>query len=555
MAAKKSPKLKKKIITITKRLFVPISVIILISVFATLSLLESFRQSATADEVSFIPAGISYVQTRDVRMNPENPPLIKYLSGLSVQASSHPVLDQAWETWHSGDQWNFGRQLLYFTDKNNPDKILFWGRLPILIIAIALGLLIFFWAKSMYGPVVGLAALAFYSLDPTMIAYSHLVTFDLPMAAFVTAAVYCLWLAYKNYSIWKYILAGFFLGLALTSKVSALSFVVLISIFIIPAAMKIKNRDQRIRFYLSKIGLVYAATFITIWFIYFVILGGKVWHQAGLLPNAFIRTLDLGIFHIYPAAKPMYLFGQLSDRGQSWYFPGSLLAKCTLIFLISVIAGLIYAAKKKTYRLSNTVVFLVIPVVFIMGLAINTQFSIGMRSIFIIFPVLFILAGYMVSIVLKHSRKAHSWVFLALIYYSFTLASAFPNYLAYSNELFGGRNHSYKYLADSNLDWGQGLKELKIYTESHNITRMPIMYFGEIPPSYYGFKTLSFGSGTYNLSPDWLKQKIPKNGGWFALSVSVANYSGLNNLDYRINGVYPKDVVAGSILVYQLPSR
>lgn len=38
-----------------------------------------------------------------------------------------------------------------------------------------------------------------------------------------------------------------------------------------------------------------------------------------------------------------------------------------------------------------------------------------------------------------------------------------PHYLAYFNELAEGPNNGYKYLVDSNMDWGQDLKGLKEY--------------------------------------------------------------------------------------------
>jgi hypothetical protein len=137
-------------------------------------------------------------------------------------------------------------------------------------------------------------------------------------------------------------------------------------------------------------------------------------------------------------------------------------------------------------------------------------------------------------------------------YYAFTLVSAYPNYLAYSNEIFGGRQNGYRYLADSNLDWGQGLKELKTYAEQHHIVHMPIIYFGWAAPNYYSFNEIAGGFPPFD--NDWLEQRLPKSGGWLAVSASIADYSGLHKVDYRIRGVYPKDIVGGSILVYKLPS-
>lgn len=39
--------------------------------------------------------------------------------------------------------------------------------------------------------------------------------------------------------------------------------------------------------------------------------------------------------------------------------------------------------------------------------------------------------------------------------------AVYPHYLAYFNELAGGPRNGYQSLVDSNLDWGQDLKELR----------------------------------------------------------------------------------------------
>ena len=65
---------------------------------------------------------------------------------------------------------------------------------------------------------------------------------------------------------------------------------------------------------------------------------------------------------------------------------------------------------------------------------------------------------------------------------------AFPVYLAYSNELWGGPSHTYKYLSDSNTDWGQQLKATKKYLDSHHVDHCWFAYFADVvaDPKYYG---------------------------------------------------------------------
>ncbi len=42
---------------------------------------------------------------------------------------------------------------------------------------------------------------------------------------------------------------------------------------------------------------------------------------------------------------------------------------------------------------------------------------------------------------------------------------AYPNYLAYSNELVGGPKHTYRLMSDANSDWGQSLIKVRRYLE------------------------------------------------------------------------------------------
>lgn len=62
----------------------------------------------------------------------------------------------------------------------------------------------------------------------------------------------------------------------------------------------------------------------------------------------------------------------------------------------------------------------------------------------------------------------------------------YPFYLAYFNELTGGPGNGYKYLTDSNLDWGQDLKGLRVYLHRNGIAMVRLAYFGSVDPRAYG---------------------------------------------------------------------
>ncbi len=53
-----------------------------------------------------------------------------------------------------------------------------------------------------------------------------------------------------------------------------------------------------------------------------------------------------------------------------------------------------------------------------------------------------------------------------------------PFYLAYFNEFAGGPANGYRYLIDSNVDWGQDFNGVVRYLRQHHIRRVKVTYFG-----------------------------------------------------------------------------
>jgi hypothetical protein len=52
-------------------------------------------------------------------------------------------------------------------------------------------------------------------------------------------------------------------------------------------------------------------------------------------------------------------------------------------------------------------------------------------------------------------------------------ARACPYFIPYFNELAGGSANGYRYLGDSNLDWGQNLSEAQAYARAHGLALEP----------------------------------------------------------------------------------
>jgi hypothetical protein len=69
---------------------------------------------------------------------------------------------------------------------------------------------------------------------------------------------------------------------------------------------------------------------------------------------------------------------------------------------------------------------------------------------------------------------------------SFGLAT--PRYLSYFNLFAGGAEGGWRYLLDSNIDWGQDLARLQRWMEHHGVSEIDLAYFGTADPAAYGIR-------------------------------------------------------------------
>jgi tetratricopeptide (TPR) repeat protein len=89
---------------------------------------------------------------------------------------------------------------------------------------------------------------------------------------------------------------------------------------------------------------------------------------------------------------------------------------------------------------------------------------------------------------IQSNRKWVYAVAVFLLVHAGSSVMAFPNYIPYANEAWGGPSQTHKYLTDSNSDWGQQLKSIKTYLDQRGARECWFLYFAEgvAEPSYYG---------------------------------------------------------------------
>jgi hypothetical protein len=120
-------------------------------------------------------------------------------------------------------------------------------------------------------------------------------------------------------------------------------------------------------------------------------------------------------------------------------------------------------------RSGAVVVFPTVPPVLYLLIATGSGLNIGARHILPMYPFLSVLIGG-AALALAHRDRRWAYVVVLLqALHAVSSARAYPNYLAYSNELWGGPANTNKYLTDSNTDWGQQLKAVKKYLDNRKV--------------------------------------------------------------------------------------
>ena len=216
-----------------------------------------------------------------------------------------------------------------------------------------------------------------------------------------------------------------------------------------------------------------------------------------LLPEAYLFGW-CDILQI-PGVRVSALLGKLYIGGKWFLFPVLILLKSTIAFLIL----LVLVPFARLWRSRREFLFLTIPAATYLLIAMFSGMNAEARYILPIYPFLIVLAG---AAAWEFARRSRAWaiaITALLVCAAASSLHAFPDYLAYANEAFGGPSNSYRLVSDSNGDWAQGLKWTKTYVDANHITDCWFDYSDPIiDPAYYGIPCKLLASG-------WVHRGLP----------------------------------------------
>jgi hypothetical protein len=539
------------------------------------------RKSITADEIVLIPSAYYHLVTNDVQLIPQHPPLCKLLAGfpllfLQPDEVSRPPDGRAMT--RDDLEWMYVSR--FWQDNHSRfEAISFWARMPMIALTLALGVLTFVFARDLFGARAALLAVALFALEPTILAHGRVVQTDIP-AAFgflLTVFAFC---RYLRTPTWQRAGAlGGAAGIAILAKYSMvfLGPLLLVAFIVLLVRWRQQKSSVLLHAFLAAAALILvinAGYFFyhrhltetdAFWIqTFFPSPKGTVWASVRalklLLPTDFIMGVYWQINH-GREGHPASLLGMYAQHGWWYYFPVAFALKTTLPFLILSFCSLIWGTWAVVRRQQRWLLFLLLPFAVYTALMMVTPINIGVRYYLPGYLFLIILSGGLLETLFQRraSRRAYllSTAAGAILLSSMVLETgrAYPDYMSYLNELAAPKPRWW-YLSDSNVEWGDDVRELALYLRSRGETRVRAVLLG-------GFATLGFYGVNYE---DAVSPAARPSSRYIAIGASFLNGSTVPPYeiegkrvsdDQRINtfAAYrdrvPEVVIGNSIYVYR----
>ena len=445
------------------------------------------RKSLTNDELYHIPAGYYHLVGGVFELNNEHPPLAKMWAALPllfVQPDEPaPPKDDAENNMNL--TWGY-LQRFFADNRERVRSITFWTRLFAVLLTLALGALVFTYARRFFNARAAVLAVALFSLEPTLLAHGRIVHTDVP-AAFVYLLFFLTLDGYlRERSARRALLLGLATGAAFCTKFSMVVLPLLVTALAAAGfALAPRFRATRARVALH-FGLVFVVVLLFVNAAYYFQRPpvreadvGWVKLQSPGTADALLTAFRVGanvlptyfMFGFYNVAlhnqhgHPSSLLGEYRTRGWWYYFPAAFALKTTLPFLLLTVAALAWAAWAAGARRELRYLAVLAPLAVYLALSMSSRINIGIRHLLPAFPFLFIAGGVLLDRLLGVSRArlaALALVALTFGWTAFEAWRAYPDYVPYMNQL-ASSHPRWWYLSDSNVEWGDDVQALAGY--------------------------------------------------------------------------------------------
>ena len=460
------------------------------------------RESVTIDEVAHIGAGLSYLQKLDLRFNEEHPPLAKVLAALPLVARGTRA-DYSGTIWNVSQdffpaylgQWVFGEYVL--PRWNQPESTLAWARLPMLLLTIALGWVVFACARRLGGDWGGLLCLVVYVSTPVFLVFGPLVLTDIPVTLFSL----CLsgrWPVYGKRRIgrirccslsrWPRSSRSSPRRSCSSSSSGGVEYAVAA-----PRRGASKLPWRAIRKATLWAGLmVYAVYFLLSWnqpvdipklagHGPLVALLGRLLMPPWLLLRGVAWVVLTG-------NRPTFLLGHAYQHGVWFYFPVLVILKSSpgflgllAVALVAAVAGQRGVIPRESAALWRVLWVALVVLAFI---CMVSHFDVSIRHFTTPLVLMILLLAPLPRLLRQIWTAAPrlAWSACAIVVLLSvgclaTAVRAYPNYFPYINPLFAG-HPGYWLVNDSNFDWNHALPQVEQFARRHDLKDIPLDTYG-----------------------------------------------------------------------------
>ncbi|MFZ1218704.1 MAG: glycosyltransferase family 39 protein [Chthoniobacterales bacterium] len=176
--------------------------------------------SQTLDEGVHVTAGYTFWRYNDYRLNPENGNLPQRVMALPLLFGHYQFVPAESDLWRTANKWGLTWQWLYQLG-NNAEAMIQLGRACMGLLAVALGALVWAWARELFGPLGGMLSLLLYVFNPSILANGALMTSDTASALFFFAATWAWWRMLQRFTVARVLVSAVVMGGLFVSKMSA----------------------------------------------------------------------------------------------------------------------------------------------------------------------------------------------------------------------------------------------------------------------------------------------------------------------------------------------
>jgi hypothetical protein len=523
---------------------------VLLCTFAAASFSAVLTKNATIDEPAHALAGWLDLRRGDFRFETVNPSLWKMYAAIG-NVGSNPKMTfdgPVWRDvgWDPQAEVVWACRTLYQTPGNDADAFINRSRGMMLLLAVIAGAVLAAWTHRIGGPVAAVVATALFCVDPTVLAHAPLVKSDIAFALVLFGLAWATWSLGQKVTIGRVLLVGLLCGVELNVKFSGVIVGPILALMLAVRAVMPKPWDGS-RFGRTVVGRLGIAALVG--GIAIAMCVGVTWAAYGLrfgpAPSPTVRMNMDAVFlkdrqcvaaaelHRVPtpaevANRPagpterviafanehrllpqamlaglLYqhastqlwnglLDGQIRDTGRWDYFPRAFVYKTPVAELAAVaVAGIILLFNvRRIPRHGWTFSCIAIPFAVFSAAAMTTHLNVGLRNILPLYPFLFLSIGVAAAIAWRE-RPRLTAVAGSLLAIGVVAAdiSAWPDFVPFFNAASSA--NELEHLADSNLDWGQDVRQLADWQKRHPDVPLYTYLFTTVDPKYYGVRATS----------------------------------------------------------------